>query len=139
MIFISRFKNFLKVISFFMYLNMLPIFAYGENKIHIGNKITKYSFVIYGDFDGDKKKEKAIWNNNNGIWAINNFYNIPLKKIKWGKSGDIPFTCDFDKDNIDEVAVYRPSTGKCHISMNNESWPSKYENIINNCKKYLNQ
>jgi len=142
MYFISRIKYNFTIISLFILLicsSMLPLFAYGDANIKIGSKVTKYSFVIYGDYDGDKKKEKAIWDNNNGIWKINCYYNTPIKKIKWGQSGDIPFSGDFDKDKIDEIAVYRPSTRKCYISMNNESWPSKYEYIVNNCKKYLNQ
>ena len=110
---------------------------YSTQKIKIGSK--NFGYTIYADFDGDKKKEKSFWNNNTGVWSISKYYNYSVKRIKWGKRGDIPFSGDLDNDGIDEIAVYRPSTDKCHISLNNEPWPSRYEHIVNNCKKYLKQ
>jgi len=80
-------------------------------------------YYVPANYDSDYPLEKACWENSSGNWYIYNYYNKRLYIIQFGLSGDIPIPADYDYDGIDEVAVYRPSTGECHISLDNKSWP----------------
>jgi len=101
------------------------------------NKATKLYRPYKEDFDGDRKNEFAFWNDKNGVWLIFHYENYYRKEIQWGLPGDIPFVGDFDYDGRVEIAVYRPSTDNCHLSLYNESWPSKGERIIPRCFNYI--
>ena len=41
--------------------------------------------------------------------------------MQWGSSGDIPAAGDYDGDNREDLAVYRPSTGEWYISQSSNS------------------
>jgi len=80
-------------------------------------------YSVPGNYDWDCPIERAYWYNHNGNWYIYHYGRRPVKIIQFGLPGDIPIPADYDNDGRTEAAVYRPSTGMCHISLYNESWP----------------
>ncbi len=72
--------------------------------------------VMCGDFDGDNKADATIWRSGaqGAFWILRSSggsMNIPF-----GLPGDNPRVInDFDNDGIDDVAIYRDSTGQYWI------------------------
>ncbi len=61
---------------------------------------------LIGDFDGDRKAESVVYRKRVSRWYIR-FDETRIEKIKWDGSGGIPFTGDFDRDGISDLALYQ--------------------------------
>lgn len=59
----------------------------------------------------------ATWKMRNFNGAYNQLGSVTNEKTvpNWGKSGDIPFTADFSRDGVDDLALFRPSNGFWYI------------------------
>ncbi|MEI6442329.1 MAG: VCBS repeat-containing protein [Nostocales cyanobacterium ELA583] len=79
--------------------------------------------VLAQDYDGDKVRDTASWDESTGIWQIKT--DQGTLTVQWGMQGDIPVPADYDGDGITEVAVWRPSNGNWYISTQNLSWANR--------------
>lgn len=73
--------------------------------------------VMCGDFDGDNKADATIWRSGaqGAFWVLRSTDGAALN-IPFGLPGDNPRVInDFDNDGIDDVAIFRDSTGQFWI------------------------
>ncbi|CAN5409681.1 hypothetical protein BH10ACI1_BH10ACI1_06640 [soil metagenome] len=72
---------------------------------------------VAGDFDGDGNADLAarIIFNGGYYWYLRLTSGNPIVQFAWGLTGDKVVTGDYDGDEIDDVAVYRPSNGTWYI------------------------
>lgn len=100
----------------------------GDNKswketkaITFGTSATDQCTV--GDFNGDGKSDIAVMRSGSSLatWYIDY---APCdgqfdEKGHFGLSGDIPLSGDFNADGVDDICVYRPSTGTWYVCFSN--------------------
>ena len=86
------------------------------------------------DYDGDGRMDIATWNAANGKWKIQRSSDAITTTIVWGNrftksraNQDIPVPADFDGDGLDDMAVWRSTTGEWHIlnSSKDDNWAAK--------------
>ncbi len=73
--------------------------------------------VMCGDFDGDDKADATIWRSGaqGAFWILRSSDSAAMN-IPFGLPGDDPRVInDFDNDGIDDVAIFRDSTGNFWI------------------------
>lgn len=83
----------------------------GAVAVSLGN--SSYT-PVQGDFDGDGKTDVAavVANSNKQLtWYIKKSGNGQLRTVAWGLVGDKLVVGDFNNDEKDDVAIWRPSTG----------------------------
>jgi glucose/arabinose dehydrogenase len=72
-----------------------------------------------GDFDGDGRRDLAVYRPSSGEWYIRNSsngYSISSGSwFQWGLGGDTSIPADYDGDGRTDPAVYRPSSGEWFI------------------------
>ena len=79
--------------------------------------------IAPGDYDGDGKTDKAIWNPSNGVWTIQYSSTGNTATQTFGQKGDAITPGDYDGDGKTDIAVWRPSTGYWYISKSSDnSW-----------------
>jgi YD repeat-containing protein len=66
------------------------------------------SIIAPGDFDGDGKTDRAVFNA--GTWTVKQSSNGSTVTFSWGTTGDKPVPADYDGNGKDDLAIYRPST-----------------------------
>jgi hypothetical protein len=78
--------------------------------------------IIPGDFDGDSKNDVAVFQaadagnpNSPAICYIFRSSDNVVKSFQWGLSSDIPVVGNFDDNNMNDLAVFRPSNGTWYI------------------------
>lgn len=57
----------------------------------------------------------AVWRPSNGRWYI---YGDTYREVAFGQMGDVPVPGDYNGDGTTDYAVYRPTTGEWHLSVN---------------------
>jgi subtilisin family serine protease len=75
-------------------------------------------YPVAADYDGDGKKDIAVWND--GTWRIlySSRYGTRVKPdetVSYGQRDDWAVPADYDGDGIAELAVWRPSEGMWYI------------------------
>lgn len=143
-----RSKSFLCVFSF---LAALAVPAFGTisttpNKSSINDRKYQKSFTSLRaegpegatadapvDFNGDGRSDWAIIRNTGGIynWFIATNGGSPQSTVSWGVSGDRLVNGDFDGDNRDDIAVFRPSNATFYI-LNSQSSTVRIDNFGQN-------
>ena len=58
------------------------------------------------DFNGDFRRDIAIYRPSTGLWAIRG-----VTRVYFGRESDLPLPGDYTGDGNAEIAVYRPETG----------------------------
>ena len=78
---------------------------------------------VVGNFDGLGKAEVGVYNPTNGQWTITasngltQTFTLNNPNVFTPQSGDIPVPGNYDGSGVDELAVYRPSTGQFFIKV----------------------
>ncbi len=74
----------------------------------------RFTGVLSGDYDGDRKADVAIWQGNLWLWIRSS--DNQLQGVRFGDPGrDIPAQGDYDGDGKTDPAVYRVGDGSCAI------------------------
>lgn len=84
--------------------------------------VSSSEVLVPADYDGDGRMDLATWDATNGKWKIQRSSDGVTTAIVWGnrftKAGakqDIPVPADFDGDGLDDLAVWRSTTGEWDI------------------------
>ncbi len=87
----------------------------GQNSIGFGDI---YSTAVNADIDGDRATDNGIYVPNNGQlkWYFIRSSDGGIYPRSWGVVGDKPVLGDYDNDGVDDVAIYRPSTGEWFVN-----------------------
>jgi len=85
---------------------------------------------IVGDWDGDNRADPAVYRNGAAAGEQSFFFYRPSTQagvsfvpIQWGTNGDLPQRGDFDGDNRQDAAVFRPSNAVWYIRQSSNSQP----------------
>lgn len=73
---------------------------------------------IHGDFDGDNRADYAVVVANGfGYldWYVSRSSDNALYARSWGLHGDLTAVADFNGDNKDDIAVWRPAEGNWYV------------------------
>ena len=62
--------------------------------------------AVAGDFTGGHRARPAVFRTSTGEW-----YMQGRGGVRYGASSDIPMPADYDGDSINDIALWRPSTG----------------------------
>ena len=70
----------------------------------------------YGDFDGDRKTDVAIFRPSTGEWFILRSEDASYYSVPFGANGDVPAPGDYDGDGKSDTAVFRPTGSTWYVN-----------------------
>ncbi|WP_066361838.1 FG-GAP repeat domain-containing protein [Herbidospora mongoliensis] len=70
-----------------------------------------------GDFDGDGRSDRALWDPSTGKWFVEfSATGVHHETAPWGQAGDVPVPGDYNGDGQADRALWRPSTGVWYVT-----------------------
>ena len=66
------------------------------------------SHILRGNYDTDSTQDLVVFEN--GVWTIYGG-DASVRVVWWGQAGDVPMAADFDGDEQNDIAVFRPDNG----------------------------
>ncbi|WZO95795.1 FG-GAP-like repeat-containing protein [Isosphaeraceae bacterium EP7] len=95
----------------------------GQDNVGWGAKVSAVSVTpagdtpIPGDYDGDHKADRAVYQPSTARWFVRSSLNGSTAVYTWGVAGstDTPAPADYDGDGKTDLAIYQPSTGRWQI------------------------
>ncbi len=89
---------------------------------------------VTGDWNSDGITDIGVFRPSTGEWLLdlNGNHRWDGSSIdglyKFGRSGDLPVTGDWNKDGVTEIGIFRPSTGEWRLDLNaNDRWDGNGE------------
>ena len=70
----------------------------------------KYVRRQMSDFTGDGRADVAVFRPGTGTWMIRG-----VKRVKYGRLGDVPVAADYNGDRKADIAVFRPDTSTWYV------------------------
>jgi hypothetical protein len=93
----------------------------------VSHMVGRHLSIRSSDFDGDGRKDVAVWRPETGMWYIRYSRTGATEGIQWGAHDDIPVPADVEGDSRAELIVWRPSNGTFYVRRwDGSSYPQQW-------------